>query len=550
MKRISIAIAVFLFFAYAQGLSACAIATFESPLSQVEPAGKSDAVLMWNGITERLILRPKLKGNAQEFGMVFAFPARPQVSEAADELFFELEEYTKPLASRDTGTGGTFFGANAAVTPQYEDSVEELETRNVGDFTVSVLTATDAGALIEWLLQNQYHFSENDKANFEYYVSQGEYFFAALKIRAEARGEIPSYLSATGSSEYFFTPIEFQFDTFAPVVPLRLARDTDPIQQLRLYTISTQPLVVWGGDIVFAEKLDWTLPEELSSLTGYSIEGQWLSSLDISIDPSLIEEDLQLSIWDVPYAIHLFEDQAPTVLAAQNIPSQSGIVPSYSAAGEPQRKSGNDEPFFWEDVFVPAALLLFIGWYIYMCWALYALARKLQTAKPWLAWIPIANTYLLVVIAGKKWWWIIMLFALPFAVIASLALLEEPPYNYLSEEAEGIIIGAGLYLFFVSLLLDFLLWERIMTAIAKRRNRPLWWGPASILVPPLGTVLFGMLAWGKENIQKDVEQTSEKVMSIQKKSLPTRKKRKSSAPRAISPKRAKQKKKKLETGEK
>jgi hypothetical protein len=152
MMRIGIigSIAFFLFFAQTQAVSACAIATFEQPLSVVEPAGKSDAFLLWDGSTERLIIHPKLKGNAQEFGMAFAFPSRPKIKETSREIFTQLEEYTKPRAVQKTGFDTMMFGAASEnATAQVTPPVKVLEMRDVGDFTVSVLSATDAGALVE-----------------------------------------------------------------------------------------------------------------------------------------------------------------------------------------------------------------------------------------------------------------------------------------------------------------------------------------------------------------------------------------------------------------
>jgi len=41
--------------------------------------------------------------------------------------------------------------------------------------------------------------------------------------------------------------------------------------------------------------------------------------------------------------------------------------------------------------------------YVYMALTLMTIARKLKYDKPWLAWIPIANLFLLPILAKKHW---------------------------------------------------------------------------------------------------------------------------------------------------
>lgn len=51
--------------------------------------------------------------------------------------------------------------------------------------------------------------------------------------------------------------------------------------------------------------------------------------------------------------------------------------------------------------------------YIYLAFAFMTIAKKTNTEPAWLAWIPIANIYLMSKIAQKKWW-PILLFLLSF----------------------------------------------------------------------------------------------------------------------------------------
>jgi hypothetical protein len=113
--------------------------------------------------------------------------------------------------------------------------------------------------------------------------------------------------------------------------------------------------------------------------------------------------------------------------------------------------------FLW--IFV----VIFIAIYIYTALVLMTIAKKTNTPNPWLAWIPVANLYLMTRIAGVPWWTLlIVLFAgfIPF-------------------------IG-GL----VSLVITIWWWWKI----AEARKKPGWFG-ILMLIPIVNLVIMGVIAW-------------------------------------------------------
>ncbi len=46
-----------------------------------------------------------------------------------------------------------------------------------------------------------------------------------------------------------------------------------------------------------------------------------------------------------------------------------------------------------------------IALYVYYAWAWMTIAKKLKYEKAWLAWIPIANLFLIPILAEKDWPW-------------------------------------------------------------------------------------------------------------------------------------------------
>jgi succinate dehydrogenase hydrophobic anchor subunit len=104
-------------------------------------------------------------------------------------------------------------------------------------------------------------------------------------------------------------------------------------------------------------------------------------------------------------------------------------------------------------------LMFFLGFilaaYVYMSLALQTIADKTGTANSWLAWIPIANAFLMLSVAKKPMWWFI-LFLIPL----------------------------------VNIVIAIMVWM----AVAEARGKPNWWG-VLMIVPIANLVVPGYLAW-------------------------------------------------------
>jgi Family of unknown function (DUF5684) len=106
-------------------------------------------------------------------------------------------------------------------------------------------------------------------------------------------------------------------------------------------------------------------------------------------------------------------------------------------------------------VMLVISLVIFGVFYVYTSLALQTIAKKTNTNNPWLAWIPIANIFLMLNIAKKPGWWFI------------LCLIP-----------------------FVNLVIFIIVWM----AIAAARKKPTWWG-IMVIVPVMNIILPGYLAW-------------------------------------------------------
>jgi len=59
-------------------------------------------------------------------------------------------------------------------------------------------------------------------------------------------------------------------------------------------------------------------------------------------------------------------------------------------------------------------LIIGLALYVYSSWALMTIAKKTDTPNAWLAWIPIANLYLMTQVAQIPWWTFLLFFYLGF----------------------------------------------------------------------------------------------------------------------------------------
>jgi len=122
---------------------------------------------------------------------------------------------------------------------------------------------------------------------------------------------------------------------------------------------------------------------------------------------------------------------------------------------------------------------LFIGWYfwfylilwlilyIYLAVSLQLLAKKTNTPNGWLAWIPIANIFLMLQIAQKPLWWFVLILIPIVNIVISIIVLMK---------------------------------------IAERRGKPSWLG-ILIIVPVVGIAVPGYLAFFDYKKEKKIEIT-------------------------------------------
>lgn len=123
-----------------------------------------------------------------------------------------------------------------------------------------------------------------------------------------------------------------------------------------------------------------------------------------------------------------------------------------------------------------AALIIGLLIYLYVSFALMTLAKKMKIERPWLAFVPVANLYLMSKMAKMHWWPVLLTIGTLFS---------------------------GISEFFAGALTVFaVIW---MWKIFQEFKKPGWW---AILMPIpflsiIYWVLLGITAWGKTETKEE-----------------------------------------------
>lgn len=108
------------------------------------------------------------------------------------------------------------------------------------------------------------------------------------------------------------------------------------------------------------------------------------------------------------------------------------------------------------------AFIIFLAIYIYAAFALMTIAKKTKTKDPWLAWIPIANLYLMTQIGKVPAWSMLFLLLAVIPFLGAFAVL-------------GVMVWWW--------------WK-----IAEARKKPGWLA-LLMLLPLVNLIVIGVIAW-------------------------------------------------------
>jgi len=168
------------------------------------------------------------------------------------------------------------------------EGVEILQSGQVGIFDTRVITSDRPSALVAWLNEHGFQYSESDEPVLQDYLDRG-WCFTVAKVRA---GEDPSTQQA---GDGLIDPLIFRFPAEAPVYPLALTATIGSKTEVLLYLFSDRKFVAdkriplhFAGTIRHRESL-------LSETFGFRPEEReldYLCKFKATLTPRQMETDL------------------------------------------------------------------------------------------------------------------------------------------------------------------------------------------------------------------------------------------------------------------
>ncbi len=135
-------------------------------------------------------------------------------------IAFLLATISMPTLSRASGSAG----------------VEVIKTEHAGIYDVRVIRGQNAEAIMEWLKENGFGVSDQDRDAFEDYVLRG-WCFVAAKVEPSAETEERKIVA-----EGMVAPLLLKFASERPVYPLALTATAGTETEILLYTLSDAKL--------------------------------------------------------------------------------------------------------------------------------------------------------------------------------------------------------------------------------------------------------------------------------------------------------------------
>jgi hypothetical protein len=114
--------------------------------------------------------------------------------------------------------------------------VEIVKAEKAGIYDVKVIRSQSAEAILDWLRENGFVFSETDKQVFEEYIGR-EWCFVVAKVEPEPQTEKQKIVS-----EGMVAPLILKFETEKAVYPLALTSTVGTETEILLYTLSESKL--------------------------------------------------------------------------------------------------------------------------------------------------------------------------------------------------------------------------------------------------------------------------------------------------------------------
>jgi hypothetical protein len=269
------------------------------PRDQTVAIASESALIVWDEKAKKqhFIRRASFQTEVPYFGFLVPTPTRPELAETPDEVFTQLEDWTKPEVKTEKAYVDEHIsiGCPAAKTPpgnvQEAGVVEVLDQARVAGFDATVLKATDTQALQDWPAKHNYDARPQVMKWLDPYV-KGGWIITAFQI---AKKEEQARQVGTQAVRMSFTT-ERPFFPYSEPADLREAGRGGPERLLRIFFLANQRMagaldeatVTWPGTTAWAGRLDDAKRPALAQRLSQEVSlpgGGWLTVFDDHASP-------------------------------------------------------------------------------------------------------------------------------------------------------------------------------------------------------------------------------------------------------------------------
>jgi len=257
---------------------------------------KHRSIVIYDRENQKVGFIPQIsfRGKPQDFCVVVPTPTAPKLNLVSGNVFYDAEQLTAPEWS-ERGSGCLF--SSDVVSQSSEDvgtSVEVINEKSLGIFDTVTLSASDPDSLVNWLNENGYSYSIQDKDIIDFYIQKG-WFFTAMKIDS---------LAASGTPDYYYgynvNPVIFRYSASAPIYPMHLASiNAEDSTDLVVYVLSDSKMTFPGAKVEYANRIDDKEMEEIADLYpafgGLIGQNRYLTKLRRTFSIMEMESDIEIT---------------------------------------------------------------------------------------------------------------------------------------------------------------------------------------------------------------------------------------------------------------
>jgi hypothetical protein len=274
----------------------------------VDPSQK--IVVVHRDGVETYLFRPHFCGTTRDFAVVLPVPDRLLSAPFEDQTARDVELYAAlDAVSAPRVTGACAHGIVTACGPGSAGApgsggatpppVNVVDAGRVGAFDYSLLQATSAAALTDWLDQNGFPHDPAATAAYEGYVARG-WYFVTFRFTASA-ADPPAGKRVCGD----FGPIRLSFPAAAPVIPARIAAvnaasGSYPIWRVFVLAVEQQQLdptsIGFSSTPYFAKTLQAGDLAQHPGLDRAAVAGDRLTVLDVTFWTVAPQTDIVLRV--------------------------------------------------------------------------------------------------------------------------------------------------------------------------------------------------------------------------------------------------------------